>query len=506
MNKTKKYISVIVEILLVFSIILAVLAIFVKGFVLNKDVYVNIFNKNGTYDQVKESIYEKMDKVLGTNNIDNDIKESIISDEDIKKEADSAITGFIQYLKTGENNITPIDTEMYKQRVKELLNTVLVNFVNPSKDDVSFNTSMQPENMAVTKNELQFENMVSTKKEVQLNNMVLSKNQSQTGQDQIYMEKLMTASEAQSKIQSLLKEKGLTEAQARQKMAEKGITEEQALKILASYGISIDDESKSGGSGSSNNSQDQTSGTVDGNQNQNSGTVNNNGNNIAEGSNNNQDSGISDSTQNKNSTSNGALGQGTENVNGENNEQASSRVSFISKLQEEIINAITNNDGTSIQEKLNNIENKLLDDLGTSIDNEIEKMNLNKLMESSKIQKLAKITSMFSKMFWLFMILPIILILILIKLNDAKLYSSLKSIGSGFILAGLSIFAIFFGSYISKFYENININTVYFKDVISVIVKQFLIVLSTSGIITFGIGLILLIPIIKNVSINKLKH
>lgn len=207
MNKTKKYISVIVEILLVFSIILAVLAIFVKGFVLNKDVYVNIFNKNGTYDQVKESIYEKMDKVLGTNNIDNDIKESIISDEDIKKEADSAITGFIQYLETGENNITPIDTEMYKQRVKELLNTILVNLVNPSTDDLSFNNSMQPENIAVTKNGLQFENMVSTEKEVQLNNMVLSKNQSQTGQDQIYMEKLMTASEAQSKIQSLLKEK-----------------------------------------------------------------------------------------------------------------------------------------------------------------------------------------------------------------------------------------------------------------------------------------------------------
>ena len=253
-------------------------------------------------------------------------------------------------------------------------------------------------------------------------------------------------------------------------MAEKGITEEQALQILEGYGISID-ESESSGDGTSNNSQDEDSGTS------------NNGNTSSVATNNSQ------------GQVSGILGQGSENISSTDNE--SDGGSFVNKIQKEIINAITTNNGSSIEEKISSIENKILDEAGTSIDNEIQKINLNKLIETSKFEKLAKITSMFSKMFWVFMILPIIFSLILIKLNNGKLQPSLRYIGSGFLIAGLFILTIFFGSYISRFYENININTIYLKNIIEVTARHLLNLLSISGIITVGIGVILLMPGIK---------
>lgn len=257
-------------------------------------------------------------------------------------------------------------------------------------------------------------------------------------------------------------------------MVEKGITEEQALQMLEGYGITIDENQvKSAASGTGDNTQGNTSGNSNGNQisgttktieNETSGTPSNSGN----------------------------IGSG---------ESAS-----LGDIKNDIINAIIAKDGKSTEEKLNIIENKLSDKAGTIIDNEIQKMNLEKLMESSMFQKVAKITSLFSKMFWLVMILPIILILILFKVNEWNMYSSLKYVGSGFMLAGVVLFAIFYGGYISQFYENININTVYFKDIISETMKHFLIVLSTAGVVTFALGVISFIPAIKNVLVRKLHN
>lgn len=106
-------------------------------------------------------------------------------------------------------------------------------------------------------------------------------------------------------------------------------------------------------------------------------------------------------------------------------------------------------------------------------------------------------------MFWVFMILFIILILVLIKLNNGKVYLSLRSIGSVFLLFGLILFIVFFGGYILKFYENINVNIVYFKDVIVIIMKYFLIDLLIVGVIILVIGLLLFILMIKKNFINK---
>ncbi|AGX45177.1 hypothetical protein [Clostridium saccharobutylicum] len=531
MKRRKKYINIIAQILLVISIMLSVLAIFINSIVLNKNTYLNILSKEGTYAQIKQSVYDKIDTAIGSKNIGNDVKEQIITEDDIRNEADNVITGLVQYLKTGENNVAPINTEIYKQRITKILNTIVNNLVSPSKDDLSFNNNIdiQPTNVSFYKyepqsekviymnNALQYENKRIDRNKLSFDNMMVVKDNSKYGQDSISMERLMTSSEAQSKIKSILKEKGLTEEQARQKMAEKGITDEQALKILQGYGITIDDAPQSS---SSNNSSATTSKGSQSKTSQQTDNGNNNTNSSVTTSDNQSQTSGSVSNGNQSQTADGtynSMNQDSSNaeLSGQNNEKIGSvqndsngeskGVSFIDKLKGEIINSIITDDGTSTDQKLNTIKNTLLDEVGTRIDNEIQKINLNKLMESNKLQAVAKITSIFYKMFWAFMIMPIILILALIKLNNGKVYLSLRSIGSAFLVSGLILFTVFFGGYISKFYENINVNTVYFKDVIAIIMKHFLINLWVAGVITSVIGLLLLTPMIKKNFINKVR-
>jgi hypothetical protein len=452
MNKTKKSISLIIEILLMFSIMLAVLSIFVKVIVLNENTYTDILNKNNTYEQVKESIYNKIDALLSAKNINYDIKESIITDDDIKKEADNVISGFIQYLETGENNIKPIDVELYKQRVKDIIE----NVIKPTKNDLSFNSNLQTENTVCKGNELKY------------NNMIVYKEQSKVRQSSVEVQKLMTKSEAEAKVRDLLKQKGLTEEQAIQKATEKGITEEQALKILADYGITIDGKSDSVANPSKTEGANSNGAYVQG-------IDNNTGNSSSETSSNNK----------------------TENTTGNSSRETSSN-----SQTENTINQTTAD--KSIKSPLDIIANKLLDEAGSNIEKEAGKINLDKILESSKLQKLTKITSTFYKMFWVFMILPVILMTILIKINSKDLNFSLKYIRNAFLSAGLILFAIFFGAYVLKVYEKLNINIVYLKDVVFYTIKHFLIILSTCGIITFVIGLFLFIPTLKK--IKQVRH
>ena len=410
---------------------LAVLSIFVKVIVLNENTYTDILNKNNTYEQVKESMYNKIDALLSAKEINYDIKESIITEEDVKKEADNIISGFIQYLKTGENNINPIDVEPYKQRVKDIIGDV----IKQTKNDLSFNSNLQTENTVCMGNGLKF------------NNMIVSNEKSKVGQSSFKVQKLDTRSEAEAKVRAILKQKGLTEEQAIQKAREKGITEEQALKILAAYGITIDDKSDSE-----------------------------------------ENQSTSDSADNSNESSI----QGNDNTNGGSNKEASSN--------SEKGNTVKQAPGDkSIKNQLDSILNKELDEAASSIEKEIEKISLDKILRSNKFEELAQITSIIYKMFWMFMILPIILMAILIKINGKDFNASLKYIRNAFLLAGLILFATFFGAYVVKDYEKFNINIVYLKDIISYTIKHFLIVLSTCGVTIFIVGLFLFIPTIKKI-------
>jgi hypothetical protein len=422
--------NVVLEILLIASIVLAILSMFLKYVLLNESIYLNIFSKSGTYGELKDYIYVKIDNVLSSKGINIDIKESIITEEDIKREADNTICGFLEYLKTGENNVKPIDTSVYKQRVSDMLNSIMDNIIKPNSSDISLNDKFQAKNM------------VSTKGTLQVNRMNYIKASSKGGQDNIKVERLMSKSEAEAKVREILKQKGLTEEEAIEKATKKGITEEQALKILAGYGITIDGY----GPEESNNSATVPQSSSD---------------NV------------------------------TKSQDG-NNEQ--SKEETISNLNKEDQNAISDmKDGGSPRSKLDTIKSKLVDEAGKSIDKEVEKMNFNKIFESNKIQKLAKITSTIYKLFWLFIIIPIIIMCISVKINAKGLDSSLKYIGTAFFIAGL-IFVIASSSiYYLKVYENINVIPVCLKDTIYNIANNILMILSKYGVTALVIGLLLFI-------------
>lgn len=201
--------NVVLEILLMASIMLAVLSVFFKYVLLNEATYLNIFNESGTYRELKDYIYEKIDKVLSSKGINIDIKESIITEDDVKKEADNVVHELLEYLKTGENNVKPMDTSIYKQRVSDMLDSIMDNMIKPTSGDLSFNDKFQTENMGYTKG-------VS-----QVNGISYIKPALKDGQGNIKVEQLMSKSEAEAKVREILRQKGLTEEEAIEKATKK---------------------------------------------------------------------------------------------------------------------------------------------------------------------------------------------------------------------------------------------------------------------------------------------
>ena len=428
MNKTKKSISIIMEILLICSIILAVLSIFLRYTALNKDTYITILNKNNTYDQVKESIYGKIDAVLSAKNINYDIKESIITEDDIREEADTMISGLIDYLKTGENNIKPLNTELYKQRVSDILQSVFGN-LKADKNSVSYNDNYSVENIAY-----EGYNFIS-------NNMVVKKEQSQVaGKGSLNVEKLMSKEEAEAKVREILKQKGLTEEQAIEKARKKGITEEQALNILAGYGITIDDDSEENGAASESDSN------------------------------------------NSNDSSSASDNNSIQNPEGESHDDKTRSADNKTPVTK------------SAKNQLSNIEKKLQNEAETNIDKEVEKFNVDKILESSKIGVIAKVTSEVYKLFWVFMTLPIILMVTLIKINGKADDSSFRYIRNAFLLSGLILVAVPLAAYTLKISERINIGQAYLINTISYTINYFLQILIMYGSIVFVLGLFMFLP------------
>lgn len=429
MSKSKRCIGSIIEVLLMFSIIIAVLSIFFKMVVLNKNTYTNILNKSNAYEQVKESIYSKIDAVLSAKNINFDIKESIITEDDLKREADNAVSGIIEYLETGENNIKPVDADVYKKRVATIVHSTISNIIKPTSNSLSTNDSLNIENTTNRGNKIKF------------NEMIIVKKKSEFGQDVLNVEKLMSREEAEAKVRELLRQKGLTEEQAIKKATEKGLTEEQALDILAGYGITIDEEPEE--SGVNKEASESSESQLD----------SNNSNN----SNNDKDN----------------------NPQGKEGNEAKEDTNITNK---------------AAKSQLDKLEDKLIEEANSAVDKEIEKFNLSKVLESSKIQKIAKLTAAIYKMFWLILSLPIVLMVMLAIVNKKHIRAGLKQIGRAFLTAGLIINIAVVGSYAFKLYEKININSVCVKSLMSYSIKHFSMVLLTYGIITCVIGLLVVIP------------
>lgn len=100
-------------IILMFSVILTLCASFIRFVFLNTDTYLKVFNDKGTEEKIFERIEENLNHVLTVNNLPNIMLEDVISKEEVKEQVDNYLVSVVNYMKTGKNDVEPINTKVY---------------------------------------------------------------------------------------------------------------------------------------------------------------------------------------------------------------------------------------------------------------------------------------------------------------------------------------------------------------------------------------------------------
>lgn len=156
------------------------------------------------------------------------------------------------------------------------------------------------------------------------------------------------------------------------------------------------------------------------------------------------------------------------------------------------------------KEEINSLEN----DVTQIIQSELQIVNVDIINNNDVFNKVTKITSLFtSKLYFAPIILVLVFILLLFAVWRSDYVRLLQWIGNSFISAGLMIFLIFFSGYISKFYEYISISTIYLRTFVSSIIKSYLGILSLWGVLSIIIGIILIIPKVRqDIKIGKMRR
>lgn len=243
-----------------------------------------------------------------------------------------------------------------------------------------------------------------------------------------YIQRLASKAEIEAKGREILREKGITEAEARKKLAEKGMTEAQIWNYLEENGYLDDKEN-----GSSDNKD------INGNDETNS------------------------------QTSNSEIDEAQYNENGNKN---SSEI-----LDYNVTKDILNSDSkVSIKEKMQSIADKVAENSERIIVEEVEKLNLSKIIQTKEFAIAVKFTSILYTSFYLLLIVTILLILILIRLCKNDYISSIKSIGLSLFVPSIIITATSFVADKLQIYNRVDIGTInpYLTDIFYVTAEYFL--------------------------------
>ena len=458
MNNSRKYVNVIASILLVITVIFTILSGFVRFVATNKYIYLKLLENSNTYCVVEEALSNKMSKLLG-NDISEDLKKSIITEEDIRKEADTVLDCMLSDLISGQANIPEIDTSIYKERIADALKSLTGYDVKINNNDLASNIQLNdyyvtPINSISNSEELIGENMFAIKKlnKAENNDAVLFN--------------MSTRAELEAQGRAMLKERGITEEEARQKAAAKGISEEDVWNYLEQNGY-LDDESES------NNSEDSSK---DGNS-----TDNNN-----EDTSNIQKNSEIESKTNENSK--------TDSLNNDNDDTKVSK-----KKIQNIVTSVILDDSKNFDEKLEEISLKLMDEAGKIVDAEMEKLNFSKVIDSSEFKAAIKATSLLYNNFYVILSLLIIVCALLIFINKESITNGVIIISRSIIASGIIMSLIFGSIYLSKIYTHINmsLNKDYFEPMFLQTAQYFSKTLSIISIT------ILLIGLIANISMMK---
>ena len=124
-SKRKVILSFIVGSLLMFSIIASILSVFTKVIVLNPKTYINMLEEKETHRQIYEFLEGNLEYALTINNIPSSVKDGVISQDELVHEVNSVIRNNVNYFITRINEIKPVDTEKYLNRLNENLDTYI---------------------------------------------------------------------------------------------------------------------------------------------------------------------------------------------------------------------------------------------------------------------------------------------------------------------------------------------------------------------------------------------
>lgn len=455
MTKTKKIANIIASIILVLTIILTMLSGICRFTLTNKTIYLNLLEKSNTYSIIKDELYKKMSAILGED-ISEDLKKSIITEEDVRKEADVVLDCMISDLISGQADIPEIDTSIYKERIADALKS-LAGYERISSNDTNLTSNIQDEDLSVRPVKLSIENTNLIGE-----NMIVSSNLNKKNDQQFYIINLATRQELEAKGRAILKEKGITEAEARQKAAEKGITEDDVWNYLRESGY-LDEEQES--ERQENNSE----------HNESSNEVYNNSDLEAEIK---SETVISDTS--------------TSDSNDENK---------ISKNKiQKIVTSVLMDKSKNFHEKVEEISLRLMEEAEKIIDNEMEKLNFSKIINSDKFITLVKIISILYTYFYMFLLLNILICIVLILINKNSVEKSIIIIGTSLLTSGIFMSLIFGFIYLSKIYGKINIinfNKAYFEPIYLECAEYFSRVSCLVSITIFLLGLVFNIFMMK---------
>lgn len=465
MKNSKKLTNIILCILLVVTIILTALSGIVRFAATNKAVYLNLLEESNTYSIVEEALSNKMAAILG-DDISENLKKSIITEEDIRKEADVVLNCIISNLISGQAVLPQVDTEIYKERVADALKS-LTGFEFNVKNDKNLTNSTQFNDVCLTSI-----NVLEKNDRLIHKNMFNEHNLNNNKNNNFVLVNMASRAELEAKGRALLREKGLTEEEARRKAAERGISEQDVWNYLEENGY-LDEESES-----------EDSLDID--------SANNNTSNNPEGSSNATSNNISDNNENSSNTASSSASDDELNKSGQAENYSKDNESKVSKKKiQEIVTSVLMDDSKNFDEKVNEISLRLMEEAEKIIDAEMEKLNFSKVINSYEFKTAIKITSILYNNFYILLLLIAAICLLILLINKGAVFDASAIIGKSVFVSGIIMSLVFGGIYLSKVYKyiDINLNKVYFEAMFLESAEYFSRLLCVVSIIILLLGL-----------------
>ena len=299
--------------------------------------------------------------------------------------------------------------------------------------------------------------------------------------DAVIADQIATRAELEAQGRAMLKERGLTESEARKKLAEKGISEAQVWDYLIKNGYLDEEEIDKGLDNSEVSGQIKSDDyAIESEKNQ----IN------------------AEAADNKSNAYNNEENQIIQN---ESNYSQNDDIKVSKKKIQDIVISVIMDQNTNLEEKMQILSSKLMEEADKIINAEMEKLNFSNIINSDMFKTAVRITSALYNMFYGFIMITLALIFILCIVNKDNLKYSVNIAAKSVMISGAILSLMSGAVYLLKLYEKVEVdfNKVYFESMFISSCDYFSRVLFIISISIFFAGIIINILMIKNRLIRR---